>query len=49
MLARGFGKEKVVGKMVFLDESHCYNRTKAALFCVLKNEASKGKEKKKNH
>lgn len=39
----------VVGKMVFLDQSHCHNRTKAAFFCVLKDEANKGKEKKKNH
>lgn len=48
-MARGFRKENVVEKMVFLDQSHCYNRTKAALFCVLKDEASKRKEKKKNH
>lgn len=51
MLAMGQGKEKIVRKMVFLDQSHCHNRTMAVFFCVcvLKDEANKGKEKKKNH
>ncbi|CAO2605996.1 hypothetical protein LEMLEM_LOCUS12691 [Lemmus lemmus] len=47
MLARGFGKEKVVGKVFFLNQSHCHNRTVAAFFCVLKDEANKGKEEKR--
>lgn len=42
-MARDFGKDKVVGKMVILDQGHCLSRV---LYCLFKDGATMGRRKK---